>query len=361
MAISPEFRKELNKVYGLGTVASKSEGELLRIPTGIFNLDAAIEGGISLSRVHLFVGEESGGKTITSLRVCANAQKIDRFTHKPLIRTEEGVYVTEDGEVGNPMQILYLDPEGSVTLKWAETIGVDTNEDIFVLVNIGFLEEAYDIFHTALESGEFDVIVLDSLASMAPEAELEASASDFQMGVAARGNNKGIRGIQANMNKTKKKGRFAPAIILVNQLREKVGIAYGNPTVYPGGKGQKYASSLTVEFRAGKPVEANGEMVARSSKWKITKSKLGGLLTEGEFKTYIDDAGPYQKGDTDAVSQVLDVAIRLGIVTTKGAWVYWPNGEQSNGKSKAEVYLFENPEYYKEIKKRVEEALQAKI
>lgn len=344
-----DFVKELKKRFG-SQLALVSDIKDIRIPTGIFNLDFELGGGIRHGTFTLLAGKYQGGKSLTAMRICKNAQHMDRETFVPL-KNEGGVYVKADGSEGSPMRILYLDTEGTFDYEWAKTIGLNTDESIFLRLLPESLESTYDILHGGVKCGEFDVIVLDSIAAMASEKELEASLSDAQMGVAARGNNRGIRVTHMLMNAAHRERGTAPSIILVNQLRDSLDL-YSAP-VYPGGHGQNFASSLTIEFRPTKPVVVDDTVVARGSIWKIAKNKINGITgASGEFLTYITDTPPYRRGETNYIPQLVKVATRTGVLDRRGAW-YELDGQSLQGEAQVVEYLTDFPESLERLKAAV--------
>ncbi len=218
------------------------------------------------------------------------------------------------------MKVLYLDAEGTVSLQWAKTLGVDTSKEIFLHLKPSSLEETYNILHGAIKSSIFDLIVVDSIAAMASNAEIEAAAEDNLMAVSARGNNRGLKVTGALLNLSQKERGSAPAVILVNQLRE--GMSLYSGSVLPGGLQQRYISYLTVEFRAqnSKNFKVKDTMIARAAAWKLTKNKVNGKLIDGEFLVYVENYGPYSVGDINSFNQVLFYAVKLGLIEKAGMW-----------------------------------------
>lgn len=345
---------ELNKEYGLGTALMATDvPELVRIPTGILTLDLDIGGGVPLSRVTIFSGQEHSAKTTVALKVIANAQRIDRQTLGALALENGEYYRTATGEVGEPMQVVYLNIEGSFSRTWAHNLGVDL--DRLLEVNITYQEQAFDAIVALMKTREVDLIVLDSLAQLAPSTELDSSLEDQFMAVAAKINNRGFRAVSATMNEVGKE-RYAPGLLVINQIRQNVGITYGNPEFMPGGKGQLYASSLTVRFRKQKPIEHQKQMVGNNYKYDIVKNKINGMLREGTFQIYVEPFGPFKPGDTDNLAQVLDVGVTIGVVEKSGAF-YTLGDQKVQGQEKAVQYLLDNPDIAEAIEEHVRRVL----
>lgn len=347
---------ELNKSYGPGAVRFASEmPDTHPISTGVVNLDADIGGGVPTSKVTIFSGPEHSGKTTIALKTIANAQRTDRETLEPLEEVDGRFFRTSTGEEGHPMQCVYLNVEGSFGKDWAKAIGV--NLDRLLEINIEYQEQAYDTLASLILTNQVDLVVMDSLAMLTPSIEADSSVEDQQMGVAARNNNKGFRKLASTMNKVETDGGRAPAILIINQIRQKIGVMYGDPETLPGGLGQVFAASLIVRFRAsGKPIEVNKEMVGREMHYKLKKNKITGFLREGSFELYLTDYGPYGKGDVNNIALVLDVAVRQGLIEKGGAW-FTINGDRLQGERKASEYLVANPEVYQQLRSQVMDVL----
>lgn len=346
---------EIGKIHGKGIMKFASElTQLPRIPTSIFELDALLGGGIPMSRVTMFTGEPSGGKSTIALLTAANAQRIDRNTLEPLEWVDGVPYKKEGGEVGEPMNVVFLDAEGTFDPIWAESLGV--NLDTLVYAPAAYQEQAYDIVVAMIRTGEVDLIILDSLAAMAPSTELGAATEDQHVGVSARINNKGFRKIAGEFNRLVATHPHAPAMIMINQLREKVAVMFGNPETTPGGRGQEFFASLKIKVwpvALGKAIKVDNEIVGRTSTFKIEKNKLNGVHGDGQFTVYTRNYGPYKKGETDSFHQVLEWAVRLDLVEKGGAWLTLPNGERFQGKTKALEYLAENPDQAQDLYQKV--------
>lgn len=353
---------EITKQYGAGAIRPASSVKpLIRVPTGIFGLDAMLGGGIPLSRVTELVGEPSGGKSTIAQLAIAHGQRTDRRTYAQLVETEDGTLVDPTtGEVGEPMRAVWLDAEGTFDSAWAGQLGVDVERMYYAPV--AYLEQAFDMLVAMIRTGEVDLIVLDSLAALSPATETESSMEDQQMGVAARGNNKGLRKLTAEFNRIVQSQAHAPAVVLINQMREKIGVMFGDPTTSPGGRGQEFFATLRIKVwpeALSKAKKDGDDVVARTSKFKIEKNKLNGVYGDGTFTLYVRDSGAYRRGDTDSLAQVVDWAGRLGVIEASGAWYTMPDGERINGKAKVEAYLLEHPEVARQIREEVFERVRS--
>lgn len=347
---------EINKSMGGGAVRMASDIKALpRVSSNVVALDAMLGGGIPMSRITNLVGQPSGGKSSLAQFVVANAQRIDRNTFKPLAMTEGGLVDLETGEVGDPLQAVWIDSEGSFTPEWAMACGIDL--DRLPVLTPGDQERSYDMLIALIRSAEADVIVLDSIAAMSPNTEVERSTLDELMGVGARINNKGLRKLTAEFNRLVQSNQreFAPMVILINQLREKLG-GYGNPEVTPGGRGLEFFASLSVKVwpeALSKAITVEDDVVARRSTFKVEKNKVTGVHGSGQFTIYLQDAPPYRRGDTNTDEQVLDLAVRHGFINKSGSWLVFEDGTKVQGNEKAMVYLREHPEAMQSITTQV--------
>jgi recombination protein RecA len=352
---------ETAKAFGPSAVRIASEVKPLpRIPTSVFSLDARLGGGLPLGRIIEFVGEPSAGKSTITLLTIANAQGVDRRTYRPLIRTDKG-FVDASGNPGNPMVAVYIDSEGTFDPGWARTCGVDT--DRLYYVPVAYLEQAYDMVSAFIKTGEVDIIVLDSIAALAPSTEVESSMEDQQMGVAARGNNKGLRKMTAELNRLMQaNAEHAPMIILINQLRDKIGVMFGSPETTPGGRGQEFFASLRIKVwpeALGKSKKDGDEIVGRTSKFKIEKNKVNGVHGDGEFTLYLRDHGRHQRGQVDETDQVVEWAVKLGTLERSGSWITMPNGDRLQGTEKVIVALLEDRTLYDQVRADVMDRIRA--
>lgn len=260
-----------------------------KLPTGISQVDQALNGGFSFRRITLLIGAESAGKTLLAMTAIKAAQERN-------------------------LPVVFLDVERSWTAEWARTVGIDPGRVLVSEPPDG--ESAFDVGRAIVKTEPAGVLVLDSLAAMPPAKELEAKLEDQQIGAQARMINRGLRDLNAE-----NVGGWC--VLIVNQLREKVGITYGSPETLPGGKGQRYYAWQIVRVRKGAAIEEgtgkDKRVVGRVLRVKLDKNKQGPPEAEAEVPFYYS-------GEFDVVSGLLDQAVELGIIEARGG--YYTFGEE---------------------------------
>jgi len=282
--------KKLNDTYGKNSVEIAAERKVKnvpRIPTGNLRLDYGLGGGVPVGRMNMFAGEKSGAKTTNALRTVANCQRLDMNTYKWL-----DDLTPEEEKVGIPGQVAWIDVEGVWDEQWAKKLGVDTEN--LALSSPEYAEQVVDMGDSLIRSGAIDLLVIDSLAAFTPSKEIEASAEDWQQGLAARIINKMLRKWQAAMNESRREHDMPVTIIFINQIRLKIGIMFGNPETKPGGKGQDFFVSTEVSMRPGQFEfqEAKDKTVSPNSakfKFRVDKNKTGPAKIEGEYEMAVQD------------------------------------------------------------------------
>ncbi len=324
--------REINKKYGAGTIRTANEFPVFtRISTGIFSLDAEMGGGIPKGRIVIFAGNESTGKTTVATKCIAQFQNTCRNC-----LAELDVCICGDREMH---KAVFIDMEGAFDPNWFTTLGGNVEE--LLLLQPEFAEQAVDIVEALVRTGEVDIIVIDSIAMMSPSVEIEKSSEDLLVGTHARLMNRMMRSIQAGMNSLGMTNEKKPSVILINQIRSKVGVMYGDTTTYPGGLGQKFASSITAKFTA-RPSEyvyeeSNSKKkeeapIGIQVRFKIEKNKTFLPLRSGMFTLYVSDSVHAPKGSINTEEQIADYGIRYGIIDKSGAWLTF-NGAQYQGKN----------------------------
>lgn len=323
-----EAKKQLNKTYGPNSVALGKDLNFLeipRVPTGIFNLDLALGGGVPVGRTTQFFGDPGSCKTTKCLRTVANAQKTCRFCFKKT-HTEK-----KPGHEFTPMSCLWIELESTLDKNWAIHLGVDMN--LLEISHPGSAEEAVNTFLMFLQSEGTDLAVIDSLAHMTPGDELANPAENMQVGAMARALNKMFREETALFNKKKKSGQI-PTVLIVNQVREKVGVMYGSPETRPGGKGQLFVNSLEIRMRPGKDLYQgatglvqkqphDGDLpVAQEFHFNIKKTKIGTHKVEDMYVQWKVNSPDRKIGDLDERDQIFQHAKRNELITSpsKGKW-----------------------------------------
>ena len=324
MGDSSEKRKALDaamsqieKQFGKGSVMKLGEFKSMNveaISTGALNLDIALGiGGIPKGRIIEIFGPESSGKTTLALHAVAEAQKAG-------------------GEAA------FIDAEHALDPAYAKKIGVDIDNLIVSQPDTG--EQALEIAEALIRSGAIDIIVVDSVAALVPKAEIDGDMGDSHIGLQARLMSQALRKLAGAINKTN------AIIIFINQLREKVGIMFGNPETTPGGRALKFYSSVRMDIRKIENIKQDGEVVGSRTRVKIVKNKVAPPFREAEFDIV------YGKGISKEGS-LLDLAVDLEIIDKSGSWFSY-NGEKiGQGRENAKRYILEHPKMAEEVEKKV--------
>ena len=346
--------KSINKKYGEGTIRPANEfPRLPRIPTGVFSLDLEIGGGIPKGRISIFVGYESTGKTTIAKLAMAHAQHICK-------NCSQHIEVCNCGNT-EAHKAVFVDMEGAFDPNWFTTLG--GNVDDLLLIQPEFAEQACDIVEALVGSGEVDIIVVDSIAMMSPADEIEKSSEQLLVGTHARLMNRMMRSVQSRFNSLGMINERKPAVILINQIRKNVGVMFGNPDTYPGGLGQKFASSITIKFtaRAGEHIFSDpGDKkkdiapVGITVRFRAEKNKTFVPFRSGIFKLYVADSPIATKGSIDTEDQIVDYGIRYNIIEKSGAWLTVFD-KQYQGKQELANELIENKDLVKQLKDKIME------
>ncbi len=274
--------------------------EIPRLQTGIFNLDYALGGGVPIGRISKVYGPKSGGKTMIWLKTVARAQNTCRkcrsFRFKCACKKKEG------------FRCIWFDVEGVWENKWARRMGVDTAN--MLLSTPETAEQVIDVGEAIIKSGEADLIVIDSLAAMTPSVELEVSSEKWQQGLGARLLNKMFRTWGSAMTERRNEGQL-PTILLINQIRLKIGVMYGNPETVPGGVGQGFSSSAEIRVWAGKYDYPDGKVPASVLiKFEVVKNKTYINHIGGTYRFWVRDDKTQDKitGDTNSFEEMYKMA-----------------------------------------------------
>ena len=311
---------QIEKQFGKGSVMKLGDkGANMQIettPTGCLSLDLALGlGGIPKGRIIEVYGPESSGKTTVALHMVAEVQK-------------------RGGIAG------FIDAEHALDPVYAKNIGVDVDNLYISQPDNG--EQALEIAETMVRSGAVDIIIVDSVAALVPKAEIEGDMGDAHVGLQARLMSQALRKLTAVISKSK------CTVIFINQLREKVGVMFGNPEVTTGGRALKFYSSIRMDVRRIETLKQGGEIVGNRTRIKVVKNKIAPPFKEAEFDIMFGE-GISREGD------ILDLAANTGVVNKSGAW-YAYNGEKiGQGRENAKVYLKQNPAVCEEIEERVRE------
>ena len=310
---------QIEKQFGKGSVMKLGEFkamEIEAIPTGALSLDIALGiGGVPRGRIIEVFGPESSGKTTLALHIVAEAQKMG-------------------GEAA------FIDAEHALDPVYAKKLGVDIDNLIVSQPDTG--EQALEITESLVRSGALDVIVVDSVAALVPKAEIDGDMGDSHMGLQARLMSQALRKLAGAINKSK------TVLIFINQLREKIGIMFGNPETTTGGRALKFYDSLRMYIRKIENIKQDGEVKGNRVRVKVIKNKVAPPFREAEFDI-VYGQGISKEGN------ILDMAVNLDIVEKAGSWFSY-NGERiGQGRENVKRYLHENPEMLEDIEEKVRE------
>jgi len=316
---------QIERAYGKGAIMKLSgEGPLKDIesvPTGSLELDMALGvGGIPKGRVTEIFGPESSGKTTLALHVIANAQKAGGIA-------------------------AFIDAEHALDPIYAKNLGVNTDELLLSQPDSG--EQALDICEILLKSTALDIIVIDSVAALVPRAELEGEMGDSFIGLQARLMSQALRKLTGLVSKTK------TIVIFINQLREKIGVMFGNPEVTPGGKALKFYASVRLDIRKIDTLKNGTEMIGSRVRVKVVKNKVAAPFKAAEFDIM------YGRGISREGSLV-DIGSQVEILVKSGSWYSYKGERIGQGRENAKLFLAQNPKLMDEIEKDIKDIFRAK-
>ena len=310
---------QIEKQFGKGSVMKLGDVSAMNveaIPTGALSLDVALGiGGIPKGRIIEVFGPESSGKTTLALHMIAEAQKAG-------------------GEAA------FIDAEHALDPVYAKNIGVDVDNLYISQPDNG--EQALEITETMVRSGAIDIVVVDSVAALVPKAEIDGDMGDSHVGLQARLMSQALRKLTAVISKSN------CTVIFINQLREKVGVMFGNPETTTGGRALKFYSSVRLDVRRIESLKQSGEVTGNRTRVKVVKNKIAPPFKEAEFDIMFGE-GISQEGD------ILDLAANVNIVVKSGAWYAYEGNKIGQGRENAKQYLKDNPEICKEIENKVRE------
>lgn len=310
---------QIEKSYGKGAVMKLGDTNAMTVeavPTGSLSLDLALGvGGVPKGRIIEIYGPESSGKTTVALHMVAEVQKLG-------------------GIAG------FIDAEHALDPAYAKNIGVDIDNLYISQPDNG--EQALEITETMVRSGAVDIIIVDSVAALVPKAEIEGDMGDPQMGLQARLMSQALRKLTAAIS------RSNCVVIFINQLREKLGVMFGNPETTTGGKALKFYSSVRMDVRRIESIKASGEVIGNRTRVKIVKNKVAPPFREAEFDIM------FGKG-ISKIGDILDLACDCNVVVKSGAWFSY-NGEKiGQGRENAKAFFEQNPEILNEVEDKVRE------
>lgn len=307
----------IERQFGEGTIMYMGENKHMdveHISTGSLTLDLALGiGGLPKGRIVEVYGAESSGKTTLCLHAVAECQK----------------------QGGNAA---FIDVEHALDPVYARKIGVDVDNLLVSQPDTG--EQALEIIDTLVRSGAIDIVVLDSVAAMATRAEIDGEMGDSHVGVQARLMSQAMRKLTASIGKTK------CVAIFINQIREKIGVLYGNPETTPGGRALKFYSSVRIDVRKGEPLKNGTELIGNRVRCKVTKNKVAPPFKVAEFDMLFGEG-------ISRMGELIDCAVEFGIIKKSGSWFSYDEIKIGQGKDKVREYLKSNPDISNEIEEKV--------
>ena len=314
---------QIEKQYGKGAVMKLGDPSVQMnietIPTGSLSLDIALGlGGIPKGRIIEIYGPESSGKTTVTLHMIAEVQK-------------------RGGIAG------FIDAEHALDPVYAKNIGVDIDNLYISQPDSG--EQALEIAETMVRSGAIDIVVVDSVAALVPKAEIDGDMGDSHVGLHARLMSQALRKLTAVISKSN------CAVVFINQLREKVGVMFGNPETTTGGRALKFYSSVRMDVRRIESLKQSGEVIGNRTRIRVVKNKIAPPFKEAEFDIMFGKGISY-------VGDVLDLAAKCDIVNKSGAWYNYKGNKIGQGRENAKTYLSAHPELLEEIDRQVREYYQ---
>lgn len=308
---------KIEKEYGKGAIMRLGENANLNIesiPTGSLSLDVALGiGGIPRGRIIEIYGPESSGKTTLALHMIAEAQKLGGTA-------------------------AFIDAEHALDPQYSKNLGVDTENLIISQPDTG--EQALEITESLVRSNAVDLIVVDSVAALVPKAEIEGEMGDSHMGLQARLMSQGLRKLTGAISKSK------ASVIFINQLREKIGVMFGNPETTTGGRALKFFTSVRMDIRRIDSLKKGDEIIGNRVRVKVVKNKVAPPFKKAEFDIM------YGTG-ISKVGSVLDAAVEAGIIEKSGSWFSYGDAKLGQGRENSKAYLLENPDLLKDIDEKV--------
>ncbi|QFZ54388.1 recombinase RecA [Oceanihabitans sp. IOP_32] len=314
---------KLDKAYGKGTVMKMSDAAVVdveAIPSGSLGLDIALGvGGYPRGRVVEIYGPESSGKTTLTLHAIAEAQKMGGIA-------------------------AFIDAEHAFDRTYAEKLGIDIDNLIISQPDNG--EQALEIADNLIRSGAIDIVVVDSVAALTPKSEIEGEMGDSKMGLHARLMSQALRKLTGSISKTN------CTVIFINQLREKIGVMFGNPETTTGGNALKFYASVRLDIRRSTQIkDSNGEVLGNKTRVKVVKNKVAPPFKQAEFDIM------YGEG-VSKVGEILDVAVELEIVKKSGSWFSYQDTKLGQGRDAVKAIIKDNPELMEELEEKIRTALK---
>ena len=317
-----EAMKKIEKQFGKGSIMRLGDDttrqDIKAVSTGILPLDVALGiGGLPRGRVTEIYGPEAGGKTTVTLHMIAEVQR-------------------QGGTAA------FIDAEHALDPVYAKRLGVDVDNLLLAQPDTG--EQGLDIAENLIRSGAIDIVVIDSVAALVPKAEIEGEMGDAQVGLHARMMSKAMRKLTALIGKTD------TIAVFINQIREKVGIMFGNPEVTTGGRALKFYSTIRLEVRKGEPIKQGSEVIGNRVKIKVAKNKVAPPFRAAEFDLIYGEG--YSR-----IGSIVDLGVMFEILAKAGAYISYNGTRLGNGRDNAKKFLVEHPEMAAEIENKVRDAM----
>lgn len=311
--------KRIEKQFGKGSIMRLGDTSTLdvdAIPTGALPLDVALGvGGIPRGRIIELYGNESSGKTTLGLHIIAEAQKMDGIA-------------------------AFIDAEHALDPKYAENLGVNIDNLLISQPNNG--EEALEITEALIRSNAVDLVIVDSVAALVPKAELEGEMGDSHVGLQARLMSQAMRKLSGAVSKSK------TSVIFINQIREKIGVMFGNPETTPGGRALKFYSSVRIELRRSQTIKDGDEIIGSHARAKVVKNKVAAPFRQAEFDIM------YGTGISKS-GCILDLGEETGVIDRAGSWYSYGEERLGQGRQNSKEFMEENPEIMEEIERKIRE------
>nr|MBQ4320104.1 recombinase RecA [Clostridia bacterium] len=308
---------QITKTYGQGAIMKLGENTKMQVsavPTGSLTLDLALGiGGIPRGRIIEIYGPESSGKTTVALHMAAEVQKLGGYA-------------------------AFVDAEHALDPAYAKALGVDIEELLVSQPDSG--EQALEITESLVRSGAVDIVVVDSVAALVPQTEIDGDMGASQVGAQARLMSQAMRKLSAVISRTNS------IVVFINQLREKVGVMYGNPETTPGGKALKYYASVRIDVRRVETLKTGDNVFGNRTRCKVVKNKVAPPFKVAQFDIL------YGKGISKA-SEIVDVGVELGIIEKSGSWYSFEGNRIGQGRDSVREFLDANPEYFKMVGDRI--------